>query len=319
MTNIREIAKIAGVSVTTVSRVLNNHPYVTAEKRNRVLTVMESLDYVPSRLATNLAKGKTNTIGIILPYNDHPWFDKIASGVIEAAFKHKYSVTLFPTNYDSEAELRYLMQLKTKQIDAIIMTSKSNNWDVIEPFSSYGPIVACEYTESKQIASAYIERFNAYKEGFELLYKSGHQKIAFTVGRNSNNSPSTQEKLRAYQHVFGELPVDQFLSNCYNFEDGIKAGKYFLEQAKETPDAIFANGDEVAAGIMYYAKKHHKRVPEDLAILGEENLTIGKVLEITTLDHHLKKVGQIAFQLFYTNSKAKQKITHQLINRKTTN
>ncbi|EFI85148.1 Catabolite control protein B [Listeria grayi] len=318
MTNIREIAKIAGVSVTTVSRVLNEHPYVSAEKRKQVLAVIEELDYVPNRLATNLAKGKTNTIGIILPYNDHPWFDKIANGVIEAAFKHKYSVTLFPTNYDSEAELRYLMQLKTKQVDALIITSKANDWDVIEPFADYGPIIACEYTEHENIACAYIERFHAYKDGFEFLKKAGYQKIAFSVGRDSLKSPSTQEKRKAYQEVFGEIPEHRFLSESYDFTDGIKAGEYFLAEAGDTPDAIFANGDEVAAGIMYYAKNNGFQIPGDLAILGEENLPIGKVLEITTLDHHLKKMGETAFQLFYTKSKKKHKISHQLIIRKTT-
>lgn len=104
MPNIKEIAKLAGVSVTTVSRVLNNHPYVAEEKRVRVQAVIDELDYSPNRSAMDLARGKTNTVGVIIPYNDHPWFDKIVNGILEVAFKNRYSVTLFPTGYDPKEE-----------------------------------------------------------------------------------------------------------------------------------------------------------------------------------------------------------------------
>ncbi|MCQ97433.1 LacI family transcriptional regulator, partial [Listeria monocytogenes] len=158
MPNIKEIAKLAGVSVTTVSRVLNNHPYVAEEKRARVQAVIDELDYSPNRSAMDLARGKTNTVGVIIPYNDHPWFDKIVNGILEAAFKNRYSVTLFPTGYDPKEEEKYLMRLKTKQVDGLIITSRANNWDVILPYLAYGPIIACEYVESKEISCSYIDR-----------------------------------------------------------------------------------------------------------------------------------------------------------------
>ncbi|EAH4438101.1 TPA: LacI family DNA-binding transcriptional regulator [Listeria innocua] len=317
MPNIKDIAKLAGVSVTTVSRVLNNHPYVAEEKRARVQSVIDELDYSPNRSAMDLARGKTNTVGVIIPYNDHPWFDKIVNGILEAAFKNRYSVTLFPTGYDPKEEEKYLMRLKTKQVDGLIITSRANNWDVILPYLAYGPIIACEYVESKDVSCSYIDRVKAYRAGFQFLQDEGYKKVAFTAGRASRESTSTYGKINAYEQVFGPVGENRFLSECYTLEDGVKAGKHFFVEGKDWPDAIYANGDEVAAGVMYHVKELGLRVPEDVAILGQENLPIGKALEITTLDHNLKKLGENAFSIFEQGKLQRIKVEHELIRRKT--
>lgn len=232
MPNIKEIAKLAGVSVTTVSRVLNNHPYVAEEKRARVKAVIDELDYSPNRSAMDLARGKTNTVGVIIPYNDHPWFDKIVNGILEVAFKNRYSVTLFPTGYDPKEEEKYLMRLKTKQVDGLIITSRANNWDVILPYLAYGPIIACEYVESKEVSCSYIDRVKAYRAGFQFLEDEGYKKVAFTAGRASRESTSTYGKINAYEQVFGPVGDNRFLSECYTLEDGLKAGEHFLQRER---------------------------------------------------------------------------------------
>lgn len=104
MANIKDIARMANVSVSTVSRVLNQHPYVAEEKRLAVRQAMEELDYTPNRTAIDLIRGKTNTIGVILPYSDHPCFDKIVNGITKTAFEHQYATTLLPTKYDAAFE-----------------------------------------------------------------------------------------------------------------------------------------------------------------------------------------------------------------------
>ena len=94
MTNIRDIAKLTGYSVSTVSRVINNHPYVDETKRAKILSVINELSYVPNASARQLSYGKTKNIGVILPYTDHPYFDQLLSGIIEVAFNEDYQVTL---------------------------------------------------------------------------------------------------------------------------------------------------------------------------------------------------------------------------------
>lgn len=104
MANIRDIAKITGYSVSTISRVINNHPYVDDEKRAKVLEVMAELNYVPNRSAQNLSYGKTKNIGVIIPFVNHAYYDQMLSGIMNAAFEHGYRISLLPTNYDQKLE-----------------------------------------------------------------------------------------------------------------------------------------------------------------------------------------------------------------------
>nr|WP_274521035.1 LacI family DNA-binding transcriptional regulator [Neobacillus niacini] len=123
MANIKDIAKLAGVSVSTVSRVLNNHPYVSEEKRKKVEKVIEELNFQQNLNAIHLVKGKTYTVGAIIPYIDHPYFQAMVGGIMENAFKHNFSVLCCATNYDQDEELKYLHMLKRKQLDGLHLFS----------------------------------------------------------------------------------------------------------------------------------------------------------------------------------------------------
>lgn len=314
LSNIKDIAKLAGVSVTTVSRVLNEHPYVAEEKRKRVQEVMAELDYSPNRNAVDLSRGRTNTIGFVLPYNDHPWFDKVMNGVLEAAFAKCYSVVICPTGYDRAEEERYLRMLKTKRIDGLIIASRANDWKTIAPYANYGPIVACEYINDPLISCAYVDQFQAYTDGFQVLKDAGHGRVGFTAGRAEQWSNSTKLKIMAYEAVFGELDAGLILQDCYDVADGKRAAESFLALA-EPPTAMYANGDEVAAGMHYYVTHRGLDVPRDIAILGEENLAIADVLDISTVDKNLREIGKRAVELFLNGKVEKKLVQHKIIMR----
>nr|WP_275265767.1 LacI family DNA-binding transcriptional regulator [Bacillus velezensis] len=123
MTNITEIAKKANVSRTTVSRVLNNHPYVKPEKRDAVLKAMKELNYVPNFNAINLSRGKTNVFGVIVPKINHPFFSKLIAGIGEECNKHNYSLLVHQSNNDPEQEMEFFNRLKYKLIDGLILGS----------------------------------------------------------------------------------------------------------------------------------------------------------------------------------------------------
>src|SRR4051812_35852129 len=107
MTNITEIARNANVSRTTVSRVLNNHPYVKPEKRKAILQAMKELNYVPNFNAVNLSKGKTNVLGVIVPKISHPFFSNLIEGISKECNKHNYSLLVHQTNNDPVQELEF--------------------------------------------------------------------------------------------------------------------------------------------------------------------------------------------------------------------
>ncbi|WP_339294515.1 LacI family DNA-binding transcriptional regulator [Paenibacillus sp. FSL W7-1279] len=311
MANINDIAKRAGVSVSTVSRVLNQHPYVSESKRAAVQRVIDEMDYTPNRSAVDLIRKETRSIGVIMPHNNNQAFDQLLHGVLNRSVEHDYSVMVLPTKYDPDKELSCLNMLKNKQLDGIIITSRSNTWDAIVPYTKYGTIVACEFTDHPEIGCAYMDRYASYVDTFQLLKDKGHSRVAFTTARGEESN-STQLTIKAYQYIFGDLPPAYHIRDCYSMDDGLRAAQQLLNMDLR-PTAVYANGDEVATGIYQYARSIQLEVPEDLAIIGQENQPVGIGLRLSTVDHQLVKVGEQAFDLTIKKSKDKVEIPYHII------
>jgi DNA-binding LacI/PurR family transcriptional regulator len=164
MTNIKDLAKMAGVSVTTVSRVLNNHPYVSEEKRNSVLEAIRVTNYQQNINAVHLSKGKTQMIGVVLPFSDHPYFALLIKGIAKQALEHHYKLVLFQTDYKESMELEALQMLKQKQIDSLIICSRACDWSTIEEYLPFGSIVLFEDVKGKQVSSTYVDQYNIFRK-----------------------------------------------------------------------------------------------------------------------------------------------------------
>lgn len=312
MANIKEIAKRAGVSVATVSRVLNSHPYVSQEKRDSVRRVIEEMDYTPNQIAIDLIKRRIKRIGVIIPYNNNQAYDQMLHGVLNESVHNNLSITVLPTKYNKKKELEYLSMLKNKTLDGLIITSRSNSWKSIIPYTAYGLIVSFEYTEHPEIGCSYMDRYASYLEVFREFKNKGHDQVAFTTARKE--SRSTQQTVKAYEEVFGRVQPGLHVPDCYSIEDGYRAGAKLIG-LHDRPTAIFANGDEVAGGIYQYAMSQDIRVPQDLTIMGQENQPIGIALGLSTLDHQLIKVGEQAIQLMIHDPRQKLIIPYQIIHR----
>lgn len=300
MANIKDIAKLAGVSVTTVSRVLNDHPYVSEQKRQAVLEVVEKLNYSQNANAVHLSKGKTNIVGVILPYINHPYFDAIVGGIMEAALAHNYRVLLCQTNYDCKEEIESLHMLKSKQLDGMIICSRSNEWEGIRRYATYGSIIACEDTDTIGVSSVYTNHFGAFHLGMNYLIEKGYRKIGYCTGRKQG--ASSIKRFAAYKQKLQKIDeaiVEEWIfTECFTLEDGIRVAHH-IKNMNNPPKALLVAGDEVAVGIMTEAKKLGIHVPNDLAIIGFDNQPISQVLQITTIDQHVKEIGKNAFELFY--------------------
>lgn len=316
MSTIKDIAKLAGVSITTVSRVLNNHPYVKDEKRRKVLQVIEELNYQQNMNAIHLVKGKTFMVGVVLPYADHPYFQSIVGGIIKAATSSEIAVLLCPTNYSQIDEIKYLEMMKRKQIDGVIICSRANTWEVILPFAEYGPLVACELVE--ELPCAYTDHFDAFSSALNFLIKEGHKTIGYSVARENSNS--SKARLSAYHDVLekNNLPINEsfIFPDCIDIEDGKRIVKE-LVQLKDRPTALLVNGDEVAAGILLQAKKEGLNVPADLSVIGFDNQPFSEALELTTIDQHLNEIGKKAFDLFLHGGHQKVCVPFDIVIRKT--
>ncbi|MDH4424510.1 LacI family transcriptional regulator [Bacillus sp. AFS054943] len=324
MANIKDIAKMAGVSVTTVSRVLNDHPYVSEEKRKVVLEIVEQLNYSQNANAVHLSKGKTNIVGVILPYINHPCFDAMVGGMMEVALARNYKVLLCQTNYNKKEEMKSLHMLKTKQLDGLIICSRANDWETVEPYASYGTIVACEDNDISNISSVYTNHSAAFQFGMNYLIEKGYKKIGYCTGRKLG--PSSQKRFDVYkqqlQSIDEEVNEEWIFTECFTLEDGVRAA-HKLKGMQDLPEALIVAGDEVAIGVMTEAEKLGIQVPEDLAIIGFDNQPISQVLQLTTIDQNLKEIGKKAFEMFYrqisdeSSKQEKVEIPYELVERST--
>ncbi len=147
MANIHDIARLSGFSTATVSRVINQQHYVAPSTRAAIQAVIDQLDYVPSTMAQNLSAGKTRTIGVILPHTDHPYFEQLVTGILNAAMAGNYHAVILPSRYDQSLEQDYLEDLRRHAYDGLIFTSHGLGLRTIAKYQKYGPIVVCKIRE----------------------------------------------------------------------------------------------------------------------------------------------------------------------------
>ncbi|MBM7654694.1 LacI family DNA-binding transcriptional regulator [Neobacillus cucumis] len=319
MTNIRKIAKMAGVSVTTVSRVLNNYPYVSEDKRRAVEKAIIESDYRRNLNAVHLSKGETMLIGVVIPFINHPYFGLLVEGIANEAVKNNYKLALFQTNYEEKREIEALEMLKHKQIDALIICSRICDWEVINDYVPYGTIILSEDSRGRSVSSTFVNHYKSFSRALEYLYKKGHKKIGYCVGRKSGTNSKQREK--AYKDFLAKInepfEPNYIFYDCLNFEDGQMVVKRLINMSNP-PSALLVTSDQVAAGILICCKQEEISVPNELALLGFDNQPIAKVMNITSLEIPLVEMGRkLLLQAIDTTQTSHEELFVKLIERKT--
>lgn len=300
MANIKEIARMAGVSVTTVSRVLNNHPYVSKDKRAAVLRTIEQLDYTRNMNAVHLITGRTGAVAVILPYINAFYFSIIMNGIAHEALLSQYRLILCQSNYLEEEEVKVLEMLRHKEIDGVVIVSTALKPDIIEEYTAYGPVVTCQDNGERSFSSVYIEHYAAFKEGLEYLTGKGYRSIGYCEGRSNGSSAVIRQS--AYREFIAEHKLafeeEWMIYDCTTEEDGAAAAQSLLKMPQR-PEAMIITGDHVAAGLIIEARRASTSIPGDLAVMGFDNQPIGRLLQITTMDNHLYEMGAAAFRIIH--------------------
>ncbi|AGE21078.1 HTH-type transcriptional regulator [Geobacillus sp. GHH01] len=298
--NIRDLAKEAGVSVATVSRVLNGYPYVSEEKRKAVWEAAQKLQYVKNIQAVHLAKGRTAIVGVMLPYIHHPYFSAVIEGISKEALRYGYQLLLFQTNYEVERELEALERLRMKQMDGLIVCSHEVDWEAFAAYQEDGPIVLCEQVERYDFFTVYIDHYQAFVQALRYLIKKGHRRIGYCIGRMTG--PNSQARAGAYQDVLrevGVLPRRQWVfDGCLFLEDGKRVMEQWIAM-EERPSALLVTSDQVAAGIVLHARRIGVRIPDELAVIGFDNDPLAEMLGITTVALPHFTLGERAFRLLH--------------------
>ncbi|WP_347342999.1 LacI family DNA-binding transcriptional regulator [Paenibacillus woosongensis] len=298
--NIKQIAEAAGVSVSTVSRVLNNHPYVREDKRKAVEEAVERLQYSRNMNAVHLVKGATQTIGVVLPQINNAYFGRVVEGIGEQALQVNYQLMLCQTGYRTHEERRALHMLRDKIVDGLIIVSRSLSLNQIEKYAKYGPITLCEEVRGRSLSCVYFDHYASFQKAIIYLWNKGHRRIGYTVNRRNSASSSTRNKayLDTLASLGGESRETWIFDNCLHLEDGAGLLTKILAM-DDPPSALLITGDQVAAGLMIAAQNQGVRIPDDLAFIGLDNQPISKLLGITTIDNRLNEIGAEAFGISY--------------------
>lgn len=298
---IKDVAKAAGVSITTVSRIINKvEGFTNEETKNRVLKVIKELNYKPNSLARSLVTKRTNTIGLILPDITNPFFPTIAKSIEKRLNLRGYSLILCNSYDDKENEENYLRILRDKCVDGIIASSAyiDDHNEVIEDYNL--PIVFIDRKCNEDIKyGVFAENIKGAYLATEHLIKLGHRRIGCVIGENGINT--TAERLDGYIQALQDnnISVDEDIikSSQYSISGGYEAGKELLEKSDIT--AIFAQDDLIACGVYKVAKEKKIRIPKDLSVVGFDDIDMVELLEppLTTIRQNTKDMGNLAVDM----------------------
>lgn len=306
MATISDVATLAQVSVTTVSRVINQSPHVSAKKRKQVEAAMATLGYSPLQAARQMRGSGSKMIGVTVPNITNPFFSELVSAITKRTEAHGYMAIIFQTGGREDRELLALDSLKRNQVDGMIMCAIENEWAAIQPYEQYGVLGVCnEYVADPTVPMVYADQEQAMFDGVTYLLKRGYRKLAFCTGQDSVaiGTPGTDlnnDRYRGYVQAlkaYGLKPdPDWLFTNMAGVDDG-RALLHQLLALKARPDAVVTGADQLAAGVVAEADKLKLSIPRDLAVMGFDDQPISTVVSqpLTTIHQPIAEIGdQIA-------------------------
>ena len=296
---IKDVAQEAGVSITTVSHVINQTRNIDPKTKERVLEVLNQLDYHPNMAARSLRSGKTKTIGLILPDISNLFFAEVARKIEDYGYQHGYSVILGNSDNDPVKQESYIHTLIAKQVDGVIFIAAGGEEHDLRPFfDNKIPVVVADRDVPLELADVVL--LDNEQAGFEAtrhLIDLGHRTIACITGPN-NVTPSMQ-RFEGYKRALQDygIPFQPDLVEAGNFQfmSG-EVGMQKLLKNPHKPSAVFVLNDMMAIGAITAAHKAGLSVPADLSIVGFDNIEIASAVNpaLTTMAQPIDDIAQKA-------------------------
>lgn len=301
---IKDIAKKANVSITTVSRVLNNKTEgIGEETRKRILDIIEEMDYRPNTIARSMITKQTNTIGLIIPDIRNPFFPELVRGVEDVANQAKYSVFLCNTDGSINRETKALRLMEEKNVDGIVFTSShATTGHPLQEFvhKHKTPVVLLDRgLDDEKFSGVYTDNEKAGYLATKHLVELSHVKIGCITG--PSDIQNSKDRLKGYVKALEEnqLSIDESLiiSGDYQMEGGYRAAKTLLK--KQGVTAIFALNDLMAFGVYQAAAELGIRIPDELSVVGFDNLKYNQLLnpKLTTIEQPVYRMGEMATRM----------------------
>jgi len=299
---IADVAARAGVSKTTVSRVLNGKGELDEATAARVRQVIDELGYVPSARAVGLARGRTRIVGMLVPSLTWPWMGEVLQGVVDVVETEGYGLLLFTCNRGDESMRQFASQVSAKSFDGLLVIEPEGTLDYIAGLHARGlPVVMIDDRANRPMfpSVATTNRNGGHAAGAHLLELGRRRPLVIT---GEYRFGCTRERLEGFAEAYTNagLPLDPDLvvEGDFTFDCGQAAVKRVVEAGMEF-DAIFAHNDLSAAGAMQAVREAGRRVPEDVAVVGFDDLPLAATTEppLTSVRQPLREMGETAARL----------------------
>lgn len=312
MATIVDVARLAGVTPTTVSRVINNRGYISEKTKKRVHEAMDELGYQPNEIARSLTKQKSNTIGVIVPHISHPYFAKLISNLENEAAKKGYKIILCNSKEKAEKEKQYLDMCKSNRVAGIIICSGNVESNKINTGGI--PVVLLEKNFEEGKLGIQCDNYQGGKLATEHLIECGCKKILHFSGVIDEEMPADNRE-KAFIDVCSKNEIEYFIKkydidtyNQMNYYDYIKAALNEIEGV----DGIFASSDLIAAQVIQVCNEIKIRIPEDIKLVGFDDVDISQLTtpRITTVHQPIKEMARLSIELIdakYNNIEVNEK------------
>lgn len=296
MATIKDVARESGLTVGTVSRVLNNRGYISDKTRNRVYEVMAELNYQPNEVARSLIKQKTNTIGVIVPHIVHPYFAKMISAVEKAVSEKNYKILLYNSRGSQKMEKRYLEMCESNRVSGVLLFSYEVNPE--ELLKLHIPIVMMERYLDNGTASVVCDNHYGGMLAAEHLIQKGCRNLIMFGGVETNSMPADHRENGFYEVCKREGISGEVFKSHLNEYAEMEYHKYIERVLRERPntDGIFASSDLIAAQVIQTCKILCLDIPSQIKLVGFDDVSLASLTTpgITTIHQHIDEMAELA-------------------------
>lgn len=315
MATIVDVAKVAGVTPTTVSRVINNRGYISEKTKTKVFEAMKELNYQPNEIARSLSKKKTNTIGVIVPHISHPYFSKLISNLENQASKKGYKIILCNSKEEAKKEQEYLDMFKSNRVDGIILCSGNVEASKINVGNT--PIVLLEKNFEEGYFGVQCDNYQGGKLATKHLIECGCKNLLHFSGVIGEDMPADNRE-RAFIDICKKNNIQYSIKKCdLSIYNDMNYYNYIKETIVNLPkiDGIFASSDLIAAQVIQVCNELKINIPNDIKLVGFDDVDISKLTTptITTIHQPITEMAKEAINIIDKKNNNQEIINKNII------
>ncbi|EGT83128.1 transcriptional repressor PurR [Haemophilus quentini] len=300
MATMKDIARLAQVSTSTVSHVINGSRFVSDEIHEKVMRIVAELNYTPSAVARSLKVRETKTIGLLVTATNNPFFAEVMAGVEQYCQQHQYNLIIATTGGDAKRLQQNLQTLMHKQVDGLLLMCGDSRFQADIELAISLPLVVMDWWFTELNADKILE--NSALGGYlatKALIDAGHRKIGIITG-NLKKSVA-QNRLQGYKNALSEAKIalnpHWIVESHFDFEGGVLGIQSLLTQSSR-PTAVFCCSDTIAVGAYQAIQQQGLRIPQDLSIMGYDDIELARYLSppLSTICQPKAELGKLAVE-----------------------